>query len=365
MTTIRRLATLLFSLALLATACATNAAEETVADGSSDPIAADTAEKAAEAGASEAMSEDGASQAASEPEQATTSSDQAPNLAAVDGSTLKSSLLARTLDQPADVSSARFEGRFSFVGAPGSEAPGEFSLTFSGAYDRAAQASDITIDFGDFIEAAAGSAAAQEGEQSDDWALFSGFFADPIRIIAIGDTAWTNWSFITAFLGPDQAGDGDLWIEGSAQDGLDPTAEFGFAGVGEPREFMEMIQDGKATIEELGSDELRGVNTTHYRAIVDGESLRASMTDEERAEFESQFGSGGASLPMEFWLDDDGLVRKFLIDLSEPGMIEDEDLLSAEVVFEMFDLGQPMGIEPPPADKILTEDELGFNFGDS
>lgn len=274
--------------------------------------------------------------------------------AAAGAGTLGSSILAGTLDDSAAASTARFEGGFTFLGAPGSDFPGELSLGFTGAYDLANNSSDITIDFGDFLTALS----EDPGSDASEMALFAEFFEDPMRVIQVGDTAYINWGLLTLFSGLG----GDVWLETAAEDSGALTEDFGFAGGGSPTAILDDLRDANATIEELGTEELRGVNTTHFRAIVDTEALAEGMTASERAELENELGGISAEFPMEFWVDDDGLVRKFLLDMSDPELLDDPDLLSAQIVFEMFDYGEPVSIEAPPADKIITEDELGFSL---
>lgn len=279
------------------------------------------------------------------------STDESKDSTQAVANTLGSSLLAETFAEDAEVSTARFEGGIFMVGREGSELPGELALTFFGAYDLENNSSDITMDFSGILAALEGQ------EDAEELALFGEFFADPLRVVQIGDKAYVNWSLLSLV-----TGESDVWLETSAEESGAITEGFGVGGGSSPTAILDDLRDANATIEELGTENLRGVDTTHYRALINTEELAATMTPAERAEFEAELGGVSTEFPMDFWIDGDGLVRKFSLDLSG-SLIDDPDLESARMEFEMFDYGADVDIQAPPADQILTEDELGFEFG--
>lgn len=274
------------------------------------------------------------------------------------GATLRSSVLGKTLDANNELSSARFEGTINFVGAAGSELPGDVSLKFAGAYDLANDASEMSMDFGGIIEAAA---ASESG--GDDIGLFADFFKEPLQVITVGEKSWIKWGLLAIFTGAD-----DKWLEGEDGSAGDLASGFGVGGAsGSPTDILETLADANADVEEIGTEELRGVQTTHYRALIDAEALAESMSAREREEFESDLGASPISeFPMEFWLDDQGLLHRYRMDLSDPALLSESDgeLESAEIIFDMWDHGADLDIQPPPADQIVSEDELGFDLSD-
>lgn len=369
-----RLMVMLFAvLALVASACGTNSDPDTEASapdtvtettlGSAAPVDSDAAVEGDAAGedapaddATEAVTDDAGSDDGEamvddgdDESSAVDNTDGGDNTNAI-SSTLGSSLLAGTLDGE-EVTTARFEGNVTIVGTPSSELPGELSLTFTGAYDLENNASEISMDFGDLANAFA------SGGGDPELELFSEFFAEPLMLIQVGDKAYINWGLFSLFTGQD-----DVWIETAAEDSGAITEEFAFAGAGSPTEFLKELEDANATVEELGRENLRGVDTTHFRAIVDAESASADMTAEERADFEETFGAN-SEFPIDFWIDDDGLVRKFALDLTGD-TLDDPEVESASMTFEIYDYGEEINIQAPPADKIITEEELGFDLSE-
>ncbi len=276
---------------------------------------------------------------------------------AAEAGTLRSALLETALDPASELSSARFEGRIEMVGGPDSELPGPVSLTFAGAYDLANDAAEVSMDFSSLIEAAARA----EGGDAAELGLFAGMFDEPLQVITIGDTSWIKWGLVSMFTGTE-----GLWLEGEAEDSGELTAGFGFGGSGSPTALLDLLADADAQVERVGTEDVRGTSTTHYRAVVDAETLAETMTPGERAQYDAELGvSAMAEFPLELWIDDDGLVHRYRLDFSDPGMLEESggELQSAELVFEIWDHGADLGITPPPADLIITEDEIDMGFG--
>jgi hypothetical protein len=122
-------------------------------------------------------------------------------------------------------------------------------------------------------------------------------------------------------------------------------------------EFLEGVKD----VTTLGTEDVRGVATTHYKVTIDlkqaindvPESLRATVT-----EALSQMGGDGM-LPGEVWLDDDGLPRRFVYDMSLPvGNGGAPAVLHFSM--EMFDFGQPVSVTTPPDNEVI---DAGSLFG--
>ncbi len=107
---------------------------------------------------------------------------------------------------------------------------------------------------------------------------------------------------------------------------------------------------------------MRGVETTHWLAVFDTETLTA----EQRAELEAQSGAIPLEeMPMDIWIGDDGLVYRYVVDLAgdtvetTPG----EGFERMVMTFEMFDWGEDIDVEAPPADQVTDASELEALFG--
>ncbi len=271
------------------------------------------------------------------------------------GDTLRSAVLGRALDQSEGMTSASFSGVVTIIGGAGSELPGELTLSFDGAFDTEAQASRVTLDMGDIFAAAAAADPDAEGMEE----LFASMFEDPMEMITIGEQSWVKWGLLAMF------GVEDKWLAGDA-DGAAATSDLGFgAGNDSPTSMLDELADANADVVEVGREDIRGVATTHYRAELDTAAMAASMSPEERAEFESDLGaSPDASFVLDLWIDDDDLLHRFELAISGLEQVDDAEFEQMTLVYDLWDHGVDQGIVPPPADQVVTEEELGFSLED-
>lgn len=123
-----------------------------------------------------------------------------------------------------------------------------------------------------------------------------------------------------------------------------------------------VAEDG---IEELGTEEVRGVETRHYAAEIDmqavleqaqaqlddlSDDLPEGFLDEEAAEqFEQVYGD--EPVPVEIWIDDDGLTRRMTMELAVDGE-------EGSMTMEMYDYGEPVDIEIPDESDAIDLFEL-------
>ncbi|MDH4278330.1 MAG: hypothetical protein OEW83_09640, partial [Acidimicrobiia bacterium] len=72
-------------------------------------------------------------------------------------------------------------------------------------------------------------------------------------------------------------------------------------------------------------------------------------------------------LPIDRWMDDNGLLRRLVVELDDLDAMglgdEAGEIASILIEFEIFDVGEPVSIERPPADQVIGSDELGFGLG--
>ncbi len=251
----------------------------------------------------------------------------------------------------AEVTSARFEASFTFVPEPGSEL--EFpdaAIVMEGEFDSATGNARFLMDFGAFL-----SAAPTEDLEGMPPEMLD-VFAEPLELITVGDTAYMKWGFFNALLGADG------WVELPTDEAGTVTGQFGMgAEATSPTQMLEQLRDANATIEELGTETIRGVSTTHYRATLNLKELAETLPPDEQAELESQFGDTGIEeLPMEIWVGDDGLVYRYTMEVdassADTGM---PGLQSMRMEFDMYDYGAEIIVEPPDPSEVTTIDQFG------
>lgn len=353
----KRTATILLAvLGLLASACTDDVSTEAAGQlGSDAEVEADGADTSVDGADAEENSEtpnnpdngNGYDPVEGEP------GDDEDDVALSETGTLRSAVLGRALDQSDAMTSARFEGVIDVDGMAGAELPGDLTMIFEGAYDTEADASEVTIDMSGLFAAAA--AADPEAEGMGE--LFASMFEDPLQMITIGEKSWVKWGLLAMF------GVEDKWLEGDADAGAAATDLGLGAGGNSPTSMLEELADADADVTEIGTEDIRGVSTTHFRAELDTAAMAATMSPEERADFESDVGvSPEGTYVIDLWIDDDDLLHRFVVVIS--GLEQDAELDSMTMTYDIWDHGLDQGIAPPPADQVVTEAELGFGLDD-
>jgi hypothetical protein len=236
------------------------------------------------------------------------------------------------------------EGSITISGVPDLPGGDSLSIPFSGAFDNEAGNFSFIMDLT--------AMATQLGEEVPP--EMAGFFGD-MEIRTIGDTSYIRFPFFSLFLGAETE-----WIAAPAEEGMDAASGFGGASPGNPSDFLEAFGDANGTAEELGREEIRGVETTHYLVVFDMEELLENATPEERAELEAQGPLPIDELPMDLWIGDDGLVYKYVIEMDGSDLPEGEAFESMIMVFEMYDYGEDIVIEPP--EEYTEMDSLDFGI---
>ncbi|KQV71501.1 hypothetical protein ASC64_05690 [Nocardioides sp. Root122] len=141
-------------------------------------------------------------------------------------------------------------------------------------------------------------------------------------------------------------GTGDKWLK---VDLSDPNSLFGMIGKATDPEVMFKAMEAPKKLELVGTEEVDGVETNHYRITLDPAKYIAAM----------DFPSGMADmmpkeLVTEMWVDGDDLPRKFSQTLEVPSAAGGKPTsTTSEGTYS--DFGTDVEIEAPPADEV-TED---------
>lgn len=357
---------------LLAAGCRSSADEATLISSTDATSSANEADGAADTGAEATQVDqaDGSDAALNGEDSATGErSDDADNgderatddpESRLDHDSVATGLLARTSDATVEASTGRFEGRLVVTAAPDAEVTGTFDLSVAGSYDVAAQAFDVTVDLSG-LSALAADASTAEAD------MFASMFADPVKVRSIGGTAWVRWGLLRSMLGAATADGGTAWLEATADEAASMTGSFGVDTPDSPTDILEALAELDATVREVGRETVRGTEATHYEIVIDLEAATAGLSSEEQAALSTDLpGAVSGELPIDLWIDDEGLLRRLVIeldDLDSLGLGSDaEDISSVLIEFEIFDVGEAIDIEPPPADQVITTDDLGFGL---
>jgi hypothetical protein len=129
-----------------------------------------------------------------------------------------------------------------------------------------------------------------------------------------------------------------------------------------PSEALAYLRGVSGDVEEVGNEDVRGVETTHYRATVDLDRVVAQASSEQREALRTQIEplqqrANVDDALVDVWIDDDGLVRRQVIRYEDmrlaPGPTGDLTLR-----MELYDFGVEVDVEPPPEDQVTDFQEL-------
>jgi hypothetical protein len=265
-----------------------------------------------------------------------------------------------TLDELTQAASASAEapsGRFDLsleMTYTGLATP--FQFTGKGAYDTAADRAALTFDLSAIVKLFGGLVGGQ-GAGAD-------LSPDAWRIEAIQDGTVVYMRFPAI---ADQLPAGKTWVRVDAEEtarsaGIELSGLEQFTDE-DPRALLDFLKAVSGEIEVVGSEELRGVTTTHYRATIDLRHYEQLVPPSRRKEVRDMLGdfvqqAGLTEMPFDVWLDDDGYVRKVETSFSaSPEGVS--GAAEASMVFELYDYGAEVGIVPPPAADVADVSALG------
>jgi hypothetical protein len=158
---------------------------------------------------------------------------------------------------------------------------------------------------------------------------------------------------------------GKSWIRSDgkqvAVDGLQLGQLEGLASA-DPRSLLEVLHAIAGDVETVGTEVLRGTETTHYRATVDPREigkLASTAGGGDVAPLAGQAAAGvdARPIPVDVWLDGAGLVRKLALSISSTKAVSSQGG-SASMSFELWDYGTDVGIDLPAAGEVVDARSL-------
>lgn len=253
--------------------------------------------------------------------------------------------LQAAMSESAEASPSRIEGAIA-VQLPDGESA---EMPMSMSVDPESGDSSMSMDM---------AAMAQASGETEDMPPEMAEMMGSMEVRQIGDTVYLSFPFFTAFLGADTE-----WVSMPAEEDMADEMTSG-PTPDDPGHFLESFSETEGTVEEIGSEEIRGIGTTHYRLMVE-EDWQDELSEEELSELEEQGPLPDSSFPIDLWVGDDGLVHRMAMDFQSenfPGT-EDDEIEGMSMTFDFFDFGESVAIEAPPADQVTDISELSGPMG--
>jgi hypothetical protein len=105
---------------------------------------------------------------------------------------------------------------------------------------------------------------------------------------------------------------------------------------------------GSSKVEEVGSESVDGVETTHYKVTVDLERAAARSSGSDREALKRLIQAGGVkTLPVDVWIDGKDYVRK----VQYAQRIGNGK--AVKITMNLHDFGSPVSVKPPPAGSVV------------
>ncbi len=250
------------------------------------------------------------------------------------------------------------------TGAPSGGGGGGLSVQalLAGSVDKVDQAKNAKIHI-DFTGSAAGQNLSFGGDGIADFAgkkfaltlnlPASAGIGGTIEERVIGKTIYIKLPSAAA-----SATGGKPWITFDPSElGASSTTGLDFTGQ-DPTQLLATLRGVSDSVTKVGTTEVRGVETTHYRAQVDlAKAVQASGADAASLQqFTKTLGSN--TIPEDVYLDKDGLPRRFSVTvnpvLPSTSAGASSGTSSFTVTVDMYDFGKAdtSGITAPPADQV-------------
>jgi hypothetical protein len=146
------------------------------------------------------------------------------------------------------------------------------------------------------------------------------------------------------------------------QQGLDSSLLTSQLGQNDPTKFLEYLQGASERVSEVGPDEVRGVQTTHFHAVIDLTKAPAYLTDEQKAQFEQAIEqlstqSGLTEMPVDVWVDAEGLLRRMVMNMGF-GLPDGNGNVSMLMTMDLFDFGVDVDVHAPSESKVVDFGEI-------
>lgn len=246
----------------------------------------------------------------------------------------------------------------------GGDLPREVKASFAGEFDNKARRSHLRMDFGQLAEVLGAGEDAPPG-------LAAGL--GDMEIVVDGDTTYLKSGFFGALFGSSKP-----WVKftkGQTGGSSFSTGSF----FTDSCDVSEVLAGVIGDVEKVGTENVNGAKTTHFRAKVDIVKAAEAAGAGESAQGWKELvqSTGTKDVTVDVWLDGDGFMRRLSFSLADfdiagfggggtggapGGTAPGAKKVSATFTIDITDVNKPVKIELPPADQVA---EPGGLFGGS
>lgn len=128
----------------------------------------------------------------------------------------------------------------------------------------------------------------------------------------------------------------------------------------DPSQFLHYLKAASGGIQKLGSESVRGVQTTHYKATLDLDKYPSLVPSAERQQAQTSITAlekltNLHKIPVDVWIDDQHLVRRMHMAFTETPA---GGRIGLDMVLEFFSFGPQAAVQIPPASSVFDATQL-------
>jgi hypothetical protein len=165
-----------------------------------------------------------------------------------------------------------------------------------------------------------------------------------VRALLVDGTMYFSLDTLDGEDRPDLAG--KKWLR------LDPTilGEEGQLGQTDPNGSIDAVRGATGKVEDLGTETIRGVRTTHYRVRINPAlAVRKAPEDVRELARDAVRPFGSRVILAHVWIDDSARLRKLRFRVGDGSLANPR----GSVGFEYFDLGADVSVVAPPPEEVV------------
>jgi hypothetical protein len=204
----------------------------------------------------------------------------------------------------------------------------------SGEFDYAAKEGRLTMDYGSVL-----SAAGRSGNGD-------------MEILTKGSVYYVKWPLLSSVVKAKTP-----WVSFDITkldeiSGID-TSSLRSVNQGDPSQTLVYLK-AAGTVEDQGTEDIDGTSTTQYHAVIDLNRIPGLAPADQRDAVAASVRTlketyGINELPLDVWVDDDGLPRKLFYEISTT--VQGTDVKTS-LEMKLSDYGINVDVQPPPASQV-------------
>jgi hypothetical protein len=129
----------------------------------------------------------------------------------------------------------------------------------------------------------------------------------------------------------------------------------------DPTQALALLKGASSDVREVGTEQVRGTDTTHYKATIDLRKAAEQRSPQAKRQVERLLEQAQVqSFPADVWVDDQGRLRKmqYTMQVRPRATGQQQGSATVNTTMELFDFGTVVKVKAPPAGQVADFSEL-------